>query len=66
LDLLIDGEYIDSLNDGVGLRGSSNQRFLFLTDRLEPYREQLERGSRTFEMSITDEGIFTIGIPKHS
>lgn len=65
LDLLIDGEYIDSLNTGVGLRGSSNQRFIFLTDRLEPFRDQFENGARSFEMSVTDDGIFTIGIPKH-
>lgn len=66
LDLLIDGEYVDSLNSGIGLRGSSNQRFIFLTDRLKSFKEQLENGPRTSEMIITDDGIFAIGIPKHN
>jgi hypothetical protein len=35
LDLLIDGPYIRRLNDNVGLRGSSNQKFYYLTDRLK-------------------------------
>ena len=32
-DILIDGQYIDSLNDGISLRGSSNQKIHLLTDR---------------------------------
>ena len=40
-DLLIDGAYIAALDDGKGLRGSTNQRLLFLTDALEPYQETL-------------------------
>lgn len=64
LDLLIDGEYVDSLNNGTGLRGSSNQRFIFLTDRLQVFKEEFENGVRAAEMIITDEGLFTIGIPK--
>ena len=45
-DLLIDGRYVEELNDDVGIRGSSNQRFHYLTDRLKPYREEMERGPR--------------------
>ena len=66
LDLLIDGEYVESLNDGIGLRGSSNQRFIFLSDRLKSFEEQFENGPRSSEMIITDDGLFTIGIPKHN
>ncbi len=32
-DVLIDGEYIETLNDDRGLRGSSNQRVIMLSDR---------------------------------
>lgn len=64
VDLLVDGEYVASLNDGFGLRGSSNQRFLFLTDKLLPYKEELEKGERKREMHLlSDYELLTIGIP---
>lgn len=63
VDVLIDGEYVDSLNDDIGLRGSSNQRILFLTPRLLEYREQIERGRRKREMHMLNElELLTIGI----
>lgn len=62
-DLLIDGPYIDSLNDGIGLRGSSNQRLWFITDRLLPWKEELETGKRSVEVSFRDGYIQSIGIP---
>ena len=65
IDLLIDGEYIDELNtEGIGLRGSSNQRFHFLTDRLRPYEEEIVGGLRKREMHLLGEyEMLTIGIP---
>lgn len=63
VDLLIDGEYVDELNDGMGLKGSSNQRLLFLTDRYLPYREIYERKVRNIEVMMSEEEIFVIGIP---
>lgn len=62
-DLLIDGRYIDELNDGIGLRGSSNQRLHFLTDRLLPYKKELLFGKRQIEININDNRIDAIGIP---
>ena len=35
LDVLIDGEYIDEQNNASDLRGSTNQRILFLTHRFD-------------------------------
>lgn len=67
IDLLIDGEYISELNDGVGLRGSSNQRFHYLTERLVSYQNELEGGIRNTEVYWTDETrkrMVTIGVPK--
>lgn len=66
IDLLIDGEYIPELNDGRGLRGSSNQRFHFLTDRLVGYRNELESGDRMTETHWADEKrqrMVKIGVP---
>ncbi len=67
IDLLIDGEYIPDLNDGKGLRGSSNQKFHFLTDRLIDFRNLLECGERKTEIYWADERrqkMVTIGVPR--
>lgn len=69
IDLLIDGEYIQELNDGIGLRGSSNQRFHFLTGRLVDFRNELECGERKTETYWSDNkrnGMVTIGVPRSS
>ena len=66
-DLLIDGPYIDELNDNATLRGSSNQRIIQLTDR---YREALtmygKPGARDTELLYTENGLFVAGIPSRS
>lgn len=63
VDLLIDGEYIDSLNDNQGLRGSSNQRLHFLTSELLPWRDELLHGPRRRELHMIGEHeMLTIGI----
>ena len=64
IDLLIDGPYVDELNDEKGLRGSSNQRLHFLTDRLLSYQDDLENGGRTNEIIIGKDGTHIIGIPR--
>lgn len=62
-DLLIDGQYVESKNDGVGLRGSSNQRLHFLTDRLLAYKETLQSGKRQVEVTLKNNSTDAIGIP---
>lgn len=62
-DVLIDGPYIPEMNDGVGLRGSSNQRIHFLTPRLLQYKEQMETGPRKVEVDVRQGCTITIGIP---
>ncbi len=64
IDLLIDGEYVDEENsDDIGLRGSANQRFHFLTERLRPFEEEITQGERRREMHmIGDYELLTIGI----
>ena len=63
IDLLIDGPYVETLNDGLGLRGSSNQRLHFLTSALLPYREQLENGKRQVELTFRRGASAVVGIP---
>lgn len=61
VDVLIDGPYIRELNNSIGLRGSTNQRIIYLTNRLRKY--QLENQARQIEFRI-DNGSFTmVGIP---
>ncbi len=65
-DVIIDGPYIERLNDGKGLRGSSNQRVHILTDRLISWKDEMENGSRHIEININnsiDNLIESVGIP---
>jgi anaerobic ribonucleoside-triphosphate reductase activating protein len=64
IDLLIDGPYIDELNEGFGLRGSSNQRFIHLTNRLVGF--PFEKIPRKLELHMVDGEALIIGIPPKS
>ena len=65
LDLLIDGPYVQTLNDNKGLRGSSNQRFHFLTTRLLPWKAELEQGKRKVEFHLSNGTIKGFGVPSN-
>lgn len=65
-DLLIDGPYIQELDDGLSLRGSSNQRVIPLTGR---YREALSyygTGKREQEIFHHAGATHYVGIPTNS
>jgi len=47
IDLLIDGQYTEEKNDNVGLRGSSNQKYYFLSNKLTKYQKQILNAERT-------------------
>jgi anaerobic ribonucleoside-triphosphate reductase activating protein len=62
VDLLIDGPYIQRLNDGRGLRGSRNQTPHYLTHRLAGFDAAME--PRRLEVYLEEEGqAFLVGIP---
>jgi anaerobic ribonucleoside-triphosphate reductase activating protein len=61
VDVLIDGPYAQSLNNSVGLRGSSNQRVIHLTSRLKGHDFESQR--RQVEITITNGELVFIGIP---
>lgn len=63
VDLLIDGEYVQAYNDGKSLKGSSNQRVLFLTERYLPYRELYAGSTRNAEVRLSGNDVFFVGIP---
>ena len=61
LDVLIDGPYIEQLNDNRGLRGSSNQQIHFFTDRLKAH--DLAGDPRRAEIRIHAGEAMLVGVP---
>ncbi len=64
LDLLIDGPYIEALDDNGGWRGSSNQRAFCLTER---YRDAVKKefgvkGTRRQQIHIDPMGLLIVGL----
>lgn len=63
-DLIIDGEYIEELNDDKSLRGSSNQNVICITDR---YADMVDRyygqPGRKIELILIDGQVSMAGIP---
>ncbi len=66
IDVLVDGPYVEEENDGLGLRGSSNQRIHFLTSRYERMQDIFfGDGGRNLEFELDMDNNVTInGIPK--
>jgi anaerobic ribonucleoside-triphosphate reductase activating protein len=61
IDVLIDGPFIQSLNDNKGLRGSSNQCIHYLTDQLREY--DFSQSPRKIEIYIHPDYALFVGIP---
>lgn len=62
-DLLIDGPYVRELDDGLSLRGSSNQRVIPLTER---YRDALDlygTKPRTVQRFLKGSELHLVGLP---
>ncbi len=67
IDVLISGKYIDKLNNNKGLRGSTNQEIIFLTNKLTKHKNNFYNQTRKLEYHINDNEIIRmIGIaPKN-
>ena len=63
LDVIIAGKYIESLNDGLGLRGSSNQKIYFQSSIYAHLKDKFLNNPRKIELYLQNQGIFTAGIP---
>lgn len=62
LDLLIDGQYMHELNDNRGIRGSSNQRLIFLSERLRDKEQDMANGKRNLEIIFQGSEYTVIGL----
>lgn len=62
-DVIVDGPYVDALNEGGDcLRGSSNQRVIYLNDALESeYAACLSRG-RVVQNFVFGDRVISVGI----
>ena len=64
IGVLIDGRYVEELNDNKPLRGSSNQRVVFFKQSLIARYKGSLAGDRKFQFEITEEGKLNVyGIP---
>jgi anaerobic ribonucleoside-triphosphate reductase activating protein len=61
IDVLIDGPYQQELNNDIGLRGSTNQRIHYLTNRLMDY--DFENSSRKISLNVNKNEISIVGVP---
>ncbi len=62
IDVLIDGPYVDSLNDNKGLRGSSNQRIHFFRGVYQGFAADLANGKRDIEIHLLRNEYLIVGI----
>jgi anaerobic ribonucleoside-triphosphate reductase activating protein len=64
VDLLIDGQYVASRDDGKSLRGSSNQKLHFFSERYrETAAEHYNLPQRRVELHPSNEGVMLVGVP---
>ena len=65
ISVLIDGEYIEELNDNSLLRGSSNQRVHILNEaKREKYNAYFSTETNKIQNFITSDGVISVGIHK--
>jgi anaerobic ribonucleoside-triphosphate reductase activating protein len=63
LDILVDGEYIESLTCSRLWRSSYNQTVHFLTDRYRHYSDWTNRSLQEYEMIIENDHLVITGFP---
>lgn len=63
IGVLIDGPYIDALNDNKSIRGSSNQHIIVLRKSLSDRYENVDEWHRKSQTIYTDNSLYSIGIP---
>jgi anaerobic ribonucleoside-triphosphate reductase activating protein len=62
IDLVITELFIEELNSPNGLRGSDNQQFYYLSDKLVKFKDEIENNSKKIETIISNGIITQVGI----
>ena len=63
ITVLVDGEYMEELNDNSLLRGSSNQNIMILDEsRRDRYERYLQRETNKIQNFFTADGVISVGI----
>lgn len=62
IDVLIDGLYVNKLNNNKGIRGSTNQKIHFITNRLIDHKRYFEEKERNQEKHRKKDGILFVGL----
>lgn len=60
--VLIDGLYIEERNNGCPLRGSDNQRVIFLDESFRPAYEEYMRGGNKIQNFTSGSSVISVGI----
>ena len=63
VDVVIDGSYVEMLNDDKGLRGSTNQNVHFITERYRPFEKVFTKDARKAEIRLNNQELFFVGVP---
>ena len=63
IDVLIDGLYIDELNDNQPLRGSSNQKIIYLNNSMEEKYKEYLKNTRKLQIEVVNDYVYHYGIP---
>lgn len=63
IDVLIDGQYVEALNDNKGFRGSSNQVVHFLSDWHRGEEWLFTQRSRDTELHLRNGSALMVGVP---
>lgn len=63
IGVLVDGPYIDALNDNKSIRGSSNQHIIVLRESLIDRYRDVDNWNRKSQTIYTDNSLYSIGIP---
>jgi anaerobic ribonucleoside-triphosphate reductase activating protein len=63
IDVLIDGKYVDAMNDNVGIRGSANQRIIIINRHFSDRYSNADNGKRNNQILNLNGLLISIGIP---
>lgn len=61
-DCLVDGLYIPAKDDGLSLRGSSNQQLHLLTSRYAKYSMSYGAAKREVEIHVREDDLMVVGV----